>query len=223
MRQTLEGFQLSRWRSFALINMILVLSCPLFLCPSLGVVQAQSVVSVEFSFTNEWGMYNGTASFVEGTEEAPVVVFLHGLGLSKEFHSWMVEPFVNAGYVLAMFNVPYNVPYGVLEVLSDEPQIEPYLKGWSPCIETLSGLEELEDVLRRPRIQQRFGVTEAQAEELLLLITEKATPVEISGELHLCRDARDDMLLETAIVGGATHIVSRDEDITRDLKLMAQL
>ena len=84
-------------------------------------------------------------------------------------------------------------------------------------------LEELEDVLHRPRIQQKFGVTEAQAEALLLLITEKATPVEISGELHLCRDPRDDMLLETAIVGGATHIVSRDEDITRDLELLAQL
>ena len=84
-------------------------------------------------------------------------------------------------------------------------------------------LEELEDVLHRPRIQQRFGVTEAQAEELLLLITEKATPVEISGELHLCRDARDDMLLETAIVGRATYIVSRDEDITRDLDLVEQL
>jgi putative PIN family toxin of toxin-antitoxin system len=84
-------------------------------------------------------------------------------------------------------------------------------------------LEELEDVLHRSRIQQRFGVTEAQAEELLLLITEKATPVEISGELHLCRDARDDMLLETAIVGGATHIVSRDEDITRDPELLEQL
>jgi len=84
-------------------------------------------------------------------------------------------------------------------------------------------LEELEDVLHRPRIQQRFGVMEVRAEELLLLITEKATPVEISGELHLCRDARDDMLLETAIVSGATHIVSRDEDITRDLELLAQL
>ena len=84
-------------------------------------------------------------------------------------------------------------------------------------------LEELEDVLHRSRIQQRFGVTEAQAEELLLLITEKAIPVEISGELHLCRDVRDDMLLETAIVSGAKYIVSRDEDITRDSELVEEL
>ena len=98
-----------------------------------------------------------------------------------------------------------------------------WLAGRYKIIVSKPSLEELEDVLHRPRIQQRFGVTEAQAEELLLLITEKATPVEISGELHLCRDARDDMLLETAIVGGATHIVSRDEDITRDLELVTQL
>ena len=98
-----------------------------------------------------------------------------------------------------------------------------WLAGWYKIIVSRPLLEELEDVLHRPRIQQRFGVTEVRAEELLLLITEKATPVEISGELHLCRDARDDMLLETAIVSGATHIVSRDEDITRDLELLAQL
>ena len=98
-----------------------------------------------------------------------------------------------------------------------------WLAGRYKIIISKPSLEELEDVLRRPRIQQRFGVTEAQVEELLLLITEKATPVEISCELHLCRDARDDMLLETAIVGGATHIVSRDEDITRDLELVTQL
>jgi len=98
-----------------------------------------------------------------------------------------------------------------------------WLSGRYKIIISKPSLEELEDVLHRPRIQQRFGVTEAQAEELLLLITEKAIPVEISGELHLCRDARDDMLLETAIVGGATHIVSRDEDVTCDLELVTQL
>jgi len=47
--------------------------------------------------------------------------------------------------------------------------------------------------------------------------------VPVSHTLQLCRDPDDDVLLETAIVGGATHIVSRDEDITRDLELLAQL
>jgi len=47
--------------------------------------------------------------------------------------------------------------------------------------------------------------------------------VSIEGRLKLCRDPRDDMILETAIVGKATHIVSRDEDLTRDLALAREL
>ncbi|MGQ0603582.1 MAG: PIN domain-containing protein [Anaerolineales bacterium] len=48
-----------------------------------------------------------------------------------------------------------------------------------------------------------------------------------SGSSHwrcsLCRDPDDDIVLETAVVGKATHVVSRDEDITRDTDLFAQL
>jgi len=100
---------------------------------------------------------------------------------------------------------------------------EAWLTGQFKIIISKPLLEELEDVLHRPRIQQRFGVTDAQAEALLLLVTEKAVPVEVTGQLRLCRDPRDDLVLETAILGGATHIVSRDEDITRDPELRRQL
>ena len=47
--------------------------------------------------------------------------------------------------------------------------------------------------------------------------------VNVEGCLKLCRDPRDDRVLETAIVGKATHIVSRDEDLTRDLDLVREL
>ncbi len=33
----------------------------------------------------------------------------------------------------------------------------------------------------------------------------------------------DDMVLETAIIGRATYIVSRDEDLTRDMDLVREL
>ena len=45
----------------------------------------------------------------------------------------------------------------------------------------------------------------------------------MSGDLHLCRDPDDDVVLETAVAGGAQYVVSRDEDITRDLELTQQL
>ena len=50
-----------------------------------------------------------------------------------------------------------------------------------------------------------------------------AARVEIAGNLHLCRDSGDDMVLETALNGQGTHIVSRDGDIVRSLDLIQQL
>jgi predicted nucleic acid-binding protein len=61
-------------------------------------------------------------------------------------------------------------------------------------------LEELADVLSRPRIAKL-----------------------LTGALALCRNPSDDIVLETAIVGNATHVVSRDEDLTRDPELTHHL
>lgn len=83
-------------------------------------------------------------------------------------------------------------------------------------------LEEL-DVLSRPRLRTRYGIEEKQVQRFLSIIVEGAIPVSVTGHLALCRDPRDDMLLETAEVGEAAYIVSRDEDITRDLELAARL
>jgi predicted nucleic acid-binding protein len=41
-----------------------------------------------------------------------------------------------------------------------------------------------------------------------------------TGQFHACRDATDDMVLETALIGRAKYIVSRDADVTRDLSLV---
>ena len=43
------------------------------------------------------------------------------------------------------------------------------------------------------------------------------------GNLYLCRDPKDNIVLETAILGEASHLVSRDADIARDLELIAHL
>ena len=84
-------------------------------------------------------------------------------------------------------------------------------------------LEELREVLSRPRLTRARNTTPADADVFVQSIADAASQVPVSDTLQLCRDPDDDVLLETAIVGGATHIVSRDEDITRDLELLAQL
>lgn len=84
-------------------------------------------------------------------------------------------------------------------------------------------IEELADVLQRPRLVRRFRVEKSAVQDLIELISARSFWVEITGNLHLCRDARDDMVLETALRGQAQYLVSRDDDLKRDLNLIAHL
>lgn len=90
-------------------------------------------------------------------------------------------------------------------------------------ITSLPLLEELLEVLRRPRIMKVRQTTVEDAEAYVRGVAAVARLVPVSGTLRLCRDRDDDWVLETAMVGGATHVVSRDEDVTRDQELGKQL
>lgn len=57
--------------------------------------------------------------------------------------------------------------------------------------------------------------------DLLLYATfRRARTVHPTGRLCLSRDPNDDFIVETALAGEAEVIVSRDEDFTRDLRLI---
>jgi predicted nucleic acid-binding protein len=47
--------------------------------------------------------------------------------------------------------------------------------------------------------------------------------VEPAGRLALCRDPKDDYLIEMALLGRATHIVSEDDDLHDDPDVVAFL
>jgi len=82
-------------------------------------------------------------------------------------------------------------------------------------------LRELAAVLNRRRISARYRLTPESVEQFIALLCRRAEVVAITGEPQGCRDPNDDMLIETARAGNATLLVSRDEDLTRDLDLMA--
>lgn len=84
-------------------------------------------------------------------------------------------------------------------------------------------LEELREDLGRPRLMRIRSTTLPDADAFVQDIADVANQVPVSGALQLCRDPDDDVLVESAIVGGATYIVSRDENISRDLELLVQL
>ena len=74
-------------------------------------------------------------------------------------------------------------------------------------------LEELVDVLDRPRIREKYRLTDQELQTvvgLILLRGEGVTPTE---RITACRDPKDDKFLELAVAGKADVIVSGDEDL----------
>jgi uncharacterized protein len=77
-------------------------------------------------------------------------------------------------------------------------------------------LEELVEVLNRPWLKTKYGISEDDIKELLILIEERAETVLLSGDITICRDKDDNVVIETAIKGQADFLVTRDDDIKFD-------
>jgi putative PIN family toxin of toxin-antitoxin system len=84
-------------------------------------------------------------------------------------------------------------------------------------------IRELDAVLRRPRLVSKYQLSDQSINEYISLIKRQSVWVSVSGTLHICRDPRDDFLLETALFGGAEYLVTRDDDLKRDLDLTQRM
>lgn len=74
-------------------------------------------------------------------------------------------------------------------------------------------IEEIADVLNRPKIKDKYGISESDIRELLVLIEERADHVLLSGDVSICSDKDDDLIIETAVKGKADYLVTGDNDI----------
>jgi putative toxin-antitoxin system toxin component, PIN family len=72
-------------------------------------------------------------------------------------------------------------------------------------------LHEVRDVIARPKFARYFSVVEQERLEDFLFRT--ALPVTPSERIELCRDPKDDFLLELAVAGEADYLVTGDEDL----------
>lgn len=84
-------------------------------------------------------------------------------------------------------------------------------------------LDELSDVLTRPRLIRKYPIQAADVEEFLHLLIRRSKIVVPVGAVRECRDPDDDLILETAVLGQAQYAVTRDDDIKRDLDLIKHL
>jgi putative PIN family toxin of toxin-antitoxin system len=72
-------------------------------------------------------------------------------------------------------------------------------------------LAELYDVLNRSQL--RRYIDEEDARTFIAALTREAQWIDVTVQIKACRDPKDDMFLELAISGGATHIISGDKDL----------
>jgi PKD repeat protein len=166
-----------RWKDFILLLLMSLLISSLVYSSVLAFVTSQNEVVVDFSFTNEWGTYDGSAYYRDGTVDAPIIIFLHGLGSSKEYHSWMVDAFLEAGYVFVMF----NVPGGITDILSGEPNINRYTDSFSPCIDTLLEISELKEVANFELIGAGLGaLVSATQDPRIKIVVALSPPINIT-------------------------------------------
>lgn len=104
-------------------------------------------------------------------------------------------------WVSALLN-PSGHPARVLKAFRNG-RLSPILS--SPLI------DELVDVLARPRIAEKYQLTADEVAAYVALIVERSSIVAVSGKIQMCRDPRDNVVLETALVGCADYVVSRDD------------
>jgi putative PIN family toxin of toxin-antitoxin system len=74
-------------------------------------------------------------------------------------------------------------------------------------------LEELVDVLNRPRIRGKYGLTDRDIQTVVGLILLRGEETASTKRIAACRDPKDDKFLEVAVSGRADVIVTGDEDL----------
>jgi putative PIN family toxin of toxin-antitoxin system len=74
-------------------------------------------------------------------------------------------------------------------------------------------LTELVDVLNRPRIRDKYSLTPDDIETVVALVLLRGEGIVPTRRIDICRDPKDNMLLEAAADGNADVIVSGDKDL----------
>jgi len=72
-------------------------------------------------------------------------------------------------------------------------------------------LDELIEVAQRPKFRKYFSAIDLQ--ELLLHLQTSGELITVASQVQVCRDAKDNFLLNLALDGRATHILTGDGDL----------
>ena len=100
---------------------------------------------------------------------------------------------------------------GLLKGRSTRPIINAFINNAFILVTSNKVLEELVWTIRKPKLTS--FIPEADSALLIALITEQARIVKPSQKLTICRDKKDNILLECALEAKADLIVTGDKDL----------
>ena len=80
---------------------------------------------------------------------------------------------------------------------------------------------EVQEVLSRPSLKQKFR--SQAATQLINLLTQRAKIIEVPFSYKLCRDVEDNRFVDCAIFGRVQFLLSYDNDLIADPKLIQAL
>ena len=72
-------------------------------------------------------------------------------------------------------------------------------------------LEEIVVVAERPKFRKYFDLIELT--DFLVNLKQNAELVQVSSQVNICRDEKDNFLLSLAVDGSATHLLTGDKDL----------
>lgn len=95
-----------------------------------------------------------------------------------------------------------------------------WLKNRFVAVTSPSLLDEIRATLREPRLVRKYALPGPEIEQFLELLLVRSLVVFPTGAFKGCRDSSDNFLLEAALLGRAEYLVSRDDDLKRDVELI---
>jgi len=112
-----------------------------------------------------------------------------------------VRVVIDTSVLISAMLLPSSIPRQALDAAADHGRL----------LISEATIEELNEVIRRPKFDKYLR--EERRTEFLASLVHDAEAVEIDEKITLCRDPKDDKILEVAVNGNATHIVSGDADL----------
>lgn len=91
------------------------------------------------------------------------------------------------------------------------------------CFQSITSsqhLREIYQVLAYPHIKERYKITDNQRKRLISQLYTRSIFLTPTGRIALCKDPKDDYLIEIALLGQITHLVTEDRHLHNDSKIV---